>query len=262
MDVYLVACFIFTFLSLAKLAVVKYMRQKVTKNKEKQKEQEIAEQAQTAMIKELGGASATAIIAPSLSLPKVQEADEPSDAPMDDDEDDDDMIILEEEVVIDKIAISEAVIVDSSMHNGVGPVSDFLVEEVVCDKNLVCEMTALHAPILETVICPMPQFATAVVEKVEQHAAATVIEIPAKEPSLKEESQRTASLRQKRRHKTRFLFKRHPASTTDSQHHDKYWRWMKAFHVISQLIFPLLFVAFGLFYFLIYPYFGQPATCT
>lgn len=34
---------------------------------------------------------------------------------------------------------------------------------------------------------------------------------------------------------------------------DRYWRVMRAFHVGSQLVLPLAFVAFGIFYFFIYP---------
>lgn len=36
--------------------------------------------------------------------------------------------------------------------------------------------------------------------------------------------------------------------------HDRYWRWMKVFHIGSQLILPLAFGGFSVFYFFIYPY--------
>lgn len=36
--------------------------------------------------------------------------------------------------------------------------------------------------------------------------------------------------------------------------HDKYWQRMKVFHVGSQLLLPLAFLVFALFFFFIYPY--------
>lgn len=36
--------------------------------------------------------------------------------------------------------------------------------------------------------------------------------------------------------------------------HDRYWKWMKIFHIGSQLILPLAFGGFSVFYFFIYPY--------
>lgn len=36
--------------------------------------------------------------------------------------------------------------------------------------------------------------------------------------------------------------------------HDNYWKMMKVLHIGSQLILPLAFIAFAIFYFFIYPY--------
>lgn len=39
--------------------------------------------------------------------------------------------------------------------------------------------------------------------------------------------------------------------------HDRYWRMMKAFHVGSQLILPLTFLVFCIFFFFIHPYINE-----
>lgn len=48
-------------------------------------------------------------------------------------------------------------------------------------------------------------------------------------------------------------------SSFSVDHHDVYWKVMKVFHVGSQLILPLAFVIFGVFYFFIYPYINATA---
>lgn len=159
MDIYLGACFIFAFLSLVKLAIVKYMHKRVTKRKEQQE----------------------VIMAVTPRLPAkvvaVASGDEKSS----------------EEVV-------HLLTVDSG-------ISD------------TPEST------------PIKKMPTAVAQ-MGRRLTVTPMMAAASQMSINKDA-----------------------------HHDRYWRCMKAFHVISQLILPLAFGGFGIFYFFIYPYVQKQATC-